>query len=82
LSGIILAFSISFGLGSKEVLTNILSSFYTKKNFEAGQEIEIDGIAGTIEKIDSTSCSIKTSKGLTVIPVKRLLSEKVEIKSK
>ena len=79
IGGMLLAFAISFGLGSKEVLTNILSSFYTRKNFEPGQKITLDDVTGVIEKIDGTSCVIKTAKGKTVIPSKLLLMGKVDI---
>lgn len=80
LGGIILAFSVSFGIGSRDILTNILSSFYTKGNFKVGQEIEIGELKGTIERIDITSCVLQTSKGKTIIPVKTLLAEQVKIK--
>lgn len=79
-AGIILAFAVSFGIGSRDILTNILSSFYSKNNFEEGQKIEMEGVSGTIEKIDITSCRVKTSSETVVIPVKRLLTEKVVIK--
>jgi len=78
--GVILAFSISFGIGSRDVLSNIISSFYTKTNFAVGQEISILEVKGTIQKIDNTSCVIKTKTGMTIIPVKRLLTENVDIK--
>jgi small-conductance mechanosensitive channel len=78
--GIVIAFAVSFGIGSRDVLSNILSSFYTRKIFEVGQSITLEDVSGTIVKIDNTSCLIKTSTGTTVIPVKRLLNEKVEIK--
>lgn len=80
LGGIFLAFAISFGIGSKDILSNILSSFYSGSNFRQGQEIEIDKVKGTIERIDATSCAIRTSEGLVIIPVKRLLTEQVTIK--
>jgi len=80
IGGVILAFSISFGIGSRDVLSNIISSFYTKGNFAAGQEIELSEVKGIIQKIDNTSCVVKTKTGVTIIPVKRLLTENVEIK--
>lgn len=80
IGGIILAFAVSFGIGSRDILSNILASFYTKGNFVAGQEIELHDVKGKIEKIDNISCTIKTTTGTTVIPVKRLLSENVNIK--
>ena len=78
--GIILAFAVSFGFGSRDVLTNILASFYTKNKFEVGQNIELHDVKGKIEKMDNLSCTIKTAGGMTVVPVKRLLSENVNIK--
>jgi small-conductance mechanosensitive channel len=79
LAGIVLAFAVSFGLGSRDVLKNILSSFYSKSIFEVGQTIEINGVSGTIEQIDTTSCVIKTKTGKVVFPVSSLLSEQVKI---
>ncbi len=77
--GIVLAFAVSFGIGSRDILTNILSSFYSKNHFEVGQKVKMDGVEGTIEQIDITSCKIKTSSETIIVPVKRLLTEKVII---
>ena len=77
IGGVVLAFAVSFGIGSRDILTNILSSFYSKNNFKAGQEIEIDDLKGVIEKIDITSCVLTTKKGTVIIPVKTLLTERV-----
>lgn len=81
IAGIVIAFAVSFGVGSKDILSNILSSFYSRRTFEAGQNISLEGVSGVIEKIDNTSCIIKTTNGLTVIPVRRLLNEQVDIQS-
>ncbi|MEP5610749.1 MAG: mechanosensitive ion channel domain-containing protein [Cyclobacteriaceae bacterium] len=78
--GIVLAFAVSFGIGSRDILRNILSSFYSKNNFEVGQEIEIGDMAGVISKIDITSCILKTKNGSVVIPVSTLLTEVVKMK--
>lgn len=80
IGGIILAFAVSFGLGSRDILTNILSSFYTKSNFRVGQELELGDLNGIIQKIDITSCTIKTDDETVIIPVKRLLNETVRLK--
>lgn len=79
LGGILLAFAISFGIGSRTVLFNILSAFYTRNKFKSGQTIEIEDITGTIELIDNTSCIIKTKDYRMVIPVSKLLTENVKI---
>jgi hypothetical protein len=78
--GMILAFAISFGIGSRDILKNILSSFYSKTNFQIGQEIKVGDIEGVIVKIDITSCVLKTSSGTIILPVSKLLTEIVEVK--
>lgn len=80
IGGVVLAFAVSFGIGSRDILSNILSSFYSKSNFEVGQNVEMGEIKGTIEKIDITSCVIRTNDGLMIVPVKRLLTENVKVK--
>jgi len=79
IGGIVLAFAVSFGIGSRDILTNILSSFYSKSNFHAGQEIEIGDLKGIIQKIDITSCVLTTKNGTVVIPVKTLLTDRVNL---
>lgn len=79
IGGIVLAFAVSFGIGSKDVLTNILSSFYSKNNFKVGLRIKMGDIEGTIDSIDNISCVIKTDKDRIVLPVRRLLEEQITI---
>ena len=77
--GMVLAFSIGYGFASKEILLNILSSFYSKNKFVEGQIIEILEVKGKILKIDNTSIVIETAGGQTIFPLKVLQSEKVTL---
>ncbi|MEQ9426754.1 MAG: hypothetical protein RJQ09_20185 [Cyclobacteriaceae bacterium] len=79
LGGVILSFAVSFGLASKDVLHNILSAFYSRNNFSEGQQIELNGHKGKIEKIDNISVTIVSGNDKTVIPARKLLSEDVKI---
>lgn len=79
IGGIVLAFAVSFGIGSKDVLTNILSSFYSKNNFKVGLKIKMGALEGTIDSIDNVSCVIKTASDRVVIPVRKLLEEEITI---
>ena len=54
-----------------------MSSFYVRNNFEEGQEIETDGIKGTIKKVDSIYVIVETKEGEVLIPTKTLVSGKV-----
>lgn len=79
IAGIVLAFSIGYGFASKDILLNIVSSFYSKNKYTEGQLIEISGVKGTILKLDNTSIVLETEEGETVFPLKVLQNEKVVI---
>lgn len=80
LGAFLLALSIGFGLGSKEVIADLLRAFYTRKNYALGDKIRVNGVEGTIESIDNISITIKTNEGRTVIPIKEVVDNRVEVK--
>ncbi len=79
LGAILLAFAISYGFSSRELVKNILSSYYGRGKFKEGMRIKLNDVEGVIEKIDSISVTIKTSDSQIVVPSKVLVEEKVEI---
>ena len=81
LGAFLFAIALGFGLGSREVFSDVLKMFYTRKNFAVGDKIAIGDIEGTIDAIDNISMTLKTKKSKIVIPIKDLVSQHVEIKS-
>lgn len=80
--GVVLAFGIGYGIGSRHVVANILAAFYGKGKFKVGQKAVIDGKEGLIETFDSTSIGIRTSEGrLLIIPASMLAEQTIEILS-
>jgi len=79
LASLLFAFALAFGLGSKEVLHNLISTMYGRKNYNVGQKIKIGDITGTILSIENVSFTIQTSEGKVVIPSQRMISETVQI---
>jgi small-conductance mechanosensitive channel len=77
IAGIIFAFSFGYGMASKDILANMLSSFYSKNKYKEGQVIELDGIKGTITSIDQTSIVVKTGETSTVFPLNILQTKNV-----
>lgn len=77
--GIIFAFAIGYGFASKEILHNIISSFYSKNRYKEGQIIEIDGIKGEIIGMDNTTITLRTGDTKTIFPLQVLQSKKVVI---
>ena len=75
--GIILAFAIGYGFASKEILLNIISSFYSKNRYKEGQIIEIDGIKGEIIAMDNTTMTLKTGDSKTIFPLQFMQSKTV-----
>ncbi|MDC6384362.1 hypothetical protein D2V93_00545 [Flagellimonas taeanensis] len=77
----LLAFALGVGLGSREIIADILRSFYTRKTYAVGDIIVIGDDEGTIESIDNNSLTLVTERGKFVIPIKDVVSQKVEIRS-
>ena len=81
LGALLLAVAIGLGLGSKEVIRDLLRTFYSRKNYVVGDRIRIKGIEGTVEAIDNISMTLKTTDGKTIIPIKEVVENKVDIVS-
>ncbi|MDX2246076.1 MAG: hypothetical protein SF052_04835 [Bacteroidia bacterium] len=79
LGGIILAFAIAYGFAARNVLSSILTSFYSKNNFEIGQIIELDGYKGTIVKLDNVSFTLDMGDRQVIFPLNRLLTDTIVI---
>ena len=79
IAGIVLAFSIGYGFASKEILLNIVSSFYSKHKYKEGQLLEIDGVKGEVIGLDNTSITLKSGESTVVFPLRVLQSQKVII---
>lgn len=81
IAGGVFAFAIGYGLASRDVVSNFLSSLYTKDKVHVGDIIEIDGQRGQVTMLDKTSVTIATPDKKVIIPLKYLLNEKVAIYS-
>ena len=79
IGGIILAFAVGYGFASRDVLSNILSSFYTRNRYREGQIIKIDEVKGMIINLDNTTLTLQTGETKTIFPLQTLQSKKVEI---
>ena len=72
LGSLLLAFTIAFGLGSKEIVQRLLFGFYSRKNLNVGQKIKIGSIEGTIEAIDNIYLTLITDDGKFIFPIKEV----------
>ena len=82
LGAFLLALAIGFGLGSKDIISDLLRTFYTRKNYESGDYIKIDDLEGTVESIDNVCLTLSTEKDTIVIPIKEVIESRVKISKK
>jgi hypothetical protein len=82
LGAFLLAVAIGFGLGSREIIGDLLRTFYARKNYEVGDTIKIGDLQGTVEAVDNMCLTLVTSNGKTLIPIKDIVVSQVEIISK
>ena len=54
LGGAALAFGLAFGLGTREIVSNIAAGYYARKVFEVGMPLEVLGHRGTLKSITAT----------------------------
>ncbi|WP_420461171.1 mechanosensitive ion channel family protein [Neolewinella sp.] len=62
-----LAGAIAYGLASRDVLTNILAGFFTRRAVRVGQLIEVDGQRGRVISMSGLSITLQVS------PTERLI---------
>jgi hypothetical protein len=79
IGGVVGAFALGYGIASKDVLANMISSFYSRKNYREGQIIKIDNVKGVITRIDNTSITIVGDNITTIIPLQLFQTKQVEI---
>lgn len=79
IGGVVAAFSLGYGIASRDVLSNMISSFYSRNKYHEGQRIRIDEMEGIITKIDNMSVTIQNEDRYTIIPLQLFQSKTVEI---
>ncbi len=74
--------ALSFGLGSKDIVKEILYSYYLRKNIQIGDKIRIksEDVVGTLVTIDNINVRILTEDGTIILyPIKKFVLLKIEI---
>ncbi|MBB4119230.1 hypothetical protein GGR32_001526 [Mesonia hippocampi] len=73
------AFTIAFGLGSRDIVYRLLLGFYTQKSIRTGSRVKIGDIEGIVLDVSNIYIIIKTSENKVVLPIKQLNNHKIEI---
>lgn len=75
LASVGLACALAFGLGSRELVSQILAGIYVRELFEVGQRIRVGELEGVIEEIGTTKTILSTAQGDLVTVANRTLLE-------
>lgn len=73
------AFTIAFGLGSRDIILRLILGFYSRKNLEIGQKVRIKKDEGIIIQIDNITLTLQTEDKKIVYPIKMIANQKIEI---
>ncbi len=79
IGGIMLGFAIAYGYSARNVLSGILTSFYSRNHFKVGQIVQIEDTKGVIVGMDNMTVTIESGEVTVVFPITKLLTEKVVI---
>jgi hypothetical protein len=79
LGGGVAAFAIGYGLASKDMMSNFLASFYSRRHFSVGDTVKIGETIGKIVYADNSCVKIQSAQKLVIIPLHKLMKEDVEI---
>ena len=77
IGGIVAAFSIGYGLASKNMMSNFLASFYSKGKFQVGDTITIGDTRGEIIEMDNISLILLSEGTQVIFPLNKLTTEKI-----
>ena len=79
LAGIVFAFAIGYGFASRNIVANFLASFYNKGKVSIGDNVEIDGVAGKVIAMDSSTITLDAKDRRVIIPLSKLTDKNIAI---
>jgi small-conductance mechanosensitive channel len=65
---IFLGFSIAFGLGAREFVSNLIGARTARREFTVGQRVKIGEVEGEVLEISATHVAVETADGKALIP--------------
>jgi small-conductance mechanosensitive channel len=75
LGGAALAFGLSFGLGTRDIIRNIAAGFYARKLVAIGRPLEIKGERGVLVAVTATHTILEFEGKETLLPNSEFLNE-------
>lgn len=74
-----LAFAIGYGFAARDLVSNYVAGHYNRNKVRIGDDVSIAGARGKVVMIDSTSLILQTPERAIIIPLSKMMTEKVEV---
>lgn len=81
LAGIVLAFSIGYGLATRDLAASFIASIYNKGKINIGDSVIIDDTEGVIVDMDNICITLLSNGNKVVIPLNKLNTNKIVVKA-
>jgi small-conductance mechanosensitive channel len=79
LAAVAAPFALAFGLGGRDVARSLSAGRYVRSAFNEGQVIRVDGIRGTVERIEPSATVLRTEDETIRVPNHVLIGQTVVI---
>ena len=79
LAAVAAPFALAFGLGGRDVARSLSAGRYVRSAFNEGQVIRVDGIRGTVERIEPSATVLRTEGETIRVPNHVLIGQTVVI---
>ncbi|MHC5352683.1 mechanosensitive ion channel family protein [Myroides sp. LJL115] len=76
---ILLTVALSLGLGAKDIVSQLLYSFYTRKNLELGQLVKINELQGYVIAIDNIYVCLLVDGKKHFLPIEQVAKSHIQI---
>ncbi|MDH7912450.1 hypothetical protein [Winogradskyella sp. SYSU M77433] len=79
ITAFLLAFALAFGLGARQIISKLLSTFYARKMYEVGQKIVFNNENYEVVEVKSISVILKNAKGKLIVPINDIIESQVQV---
>lgn len=79
IGAVALSFAFGYGLAARDLMSNYLAGYYNKNKVRIGDDVQILGTRGKVVTLDATSFVLQTDDRAVIVPLNKLISEKVEV---
>ena len=73
--GFIATFCVTFAIGSRTAIANLIAGYYVQRTLSPGDEVMLNGIQGQVVEVNATTVVLETKHGRMLVPNETVLSK-------